>query len=351
MLHLLSTRRRPRGGFTLIELMVVVAIIAVLIGLLLPCVQKVRESAARISCRNNLKQIGLACHQYENTHQTFPPGMDYQHIGSLVFLLPYLEQESAFENFVIGQTDSGPWSNPFERYWWINDKNYPPNATALKRPRPGDGKPVYGAEGKISQFLCPAAPPPENYMTVIVSMAETAPNEGVSIFFGAGEEWYTPIGPVTAGAPGNSVLGMTHYLGMGGFPYDDAGDGVDGTYTGILTWNTTVSMTAVTNGDGASNTILYAEFIGGGSHGQPVSFPGLGQGIVGASWACGPNFTYWAPDTGTLTDFSASVRLIPACLTPASPTARSRASGRQWILTCGWRLGGYHDGETIMGFD
>lgn len=110
----MTTRRFPKFGFTLIELLVVMAIVGVLIALLLPAVQMAREAARRSQCINNLKQIGLALHNYQDAHRTLPPGYVSTFDANGIdlgpgwswasFALPFIEESAGFDriNFNLG---------------------------------------------------------------------------------------------------------------------------------------------------------------------------------------------------------------------------------------------------------
>ena len=107
MSHLSQRRQRSPAGFTLVELLVVIAIIGVLVALLLPAVQSAREAARRVHCTNNLKQIGLAVHNFHDAKKKIPPGRYYDETPTwAVLILPYMEELAAYDQWDL-----------YRRYW------------------------------------------------------------------------------------------------------------------------------------------------------------------------------------------------------------------------------------------
>jgi prepilin-type N-terminal cleavage/methylation domain-containing protein/prepilin-type processing-associated H-X9-DG protein len=247
--------REPRAAFTLIELLVVIAIIAILIGLLLPAVQKVREAAARMSCTNNMKQIGLAVHNYESTYQKLPPSMNSKGDTTLVLLLSYLEQDNIYQLW-------SPTFNNAGASWWGS-------AVLPVLPGWGSAPPAgapYAAATSIKTFICPAAPPPDS--AAYMAEVRFAGVQGTD--FPSGGIWgnasaapattfNTPT--FTAASNGVTVTGTakTNYLVNVGY-VSSPGSGLDG-YRGPFRFGSPLTVVGVT--DGTSNTIGFVESDGG----------------------------------------------------------------------------------------
>jgi prepilin-type N-terminal cleavage/methylation domain-containing protein/prepilin-type processing-associated H-X9-DG protein len=210
---------RRRRGFTLIELLVVIAIIGVLIALLLPAVQAAREAARRAQCVNNLKQIGLALHNYHDANGSFPMGASLgmrtlgayqakQNFGPLATMLPFLEQ--------------APIYNAINFNWGCEDNNtidcFLINATATR--------------SKIATYCCPSDP--------YAGKPDHNGDPNTSNYYGC-------IGTTTY-LQNASNTGIGPYLTGNGGPLDS---------TGIFTWQSSYRLADVT--DGTSNTVAFAE--------------------------------------------------------------------------------------------
>ncbi len=221
-----KSERTRRKAFTLIELLVVIAIIAILIALLLPAVQQAREAARRTQCKNNLKQIGLALHNYHDVYNKFPAGgywnnnhrgLAYQQGSVLVHLLPYIEQSVIFN-----QID---FSNPPNRN--INDTRMP------------DGRLMRQAVS-VSAFLCPSDTAGSNF------------NNRSTVQNYAASKGASNAGSPTGGNPNGSPPCADAYLSFrkGG----TSGSGVSGPFHRN---GRSCEMRDVT--DGLSNTIFFGE--------------------------------------------------------------------------------------------
>jgi prepilin-type N-terminal cleavage/methylation domain-containing protein len=257
-------RLRRRWGFTLIELLVVIAIIAILIGLLLPAVQKVREAAARMSCSNNLKQLGLAAANYDSTYGQLPPGIiDHAPgqansgftfgapcLGTLCILLPYIEQDNLYKQLVpTPSLNMGTTAPTGFRGWW--------------------GQPSYfsAAQARVKTYLCP-------------SDNDTQPTQnGVFVIYYCDANSLTFTGGYYPNPTGN-LFGRTNYVPSAG-AIGAGTNGFWGQYAGPFTDLSNNKIGAIP--DGTSNTIFFGETLGGNKN-KDFASGWMGAGAFALAW-------------------------------------------------------------------
>ncbi len=266
--------RIKRTGFTLIELLVVIAIIAVLIALLLPAVQAAREAGRRISCVNNMKQIGLALHNYHDVNGSFPMGS-----GSGLHTMPniYLAKEDwALHAGILPQLGDMPLYNSINFNW---DPDYIGNDTAFR--------------AQVRTFLCPSDP--------------AAPN-----------------------LAGNDVTANSCYFGCVGTTTDTLGGGQPTVMnnsatktTGLFAWQQSKSLGAVI--DGTSNTIAVAE----STVGNPVVKKG--QRLIGLVNVSFPAGSLQQNAFNNPTAVKAAIRACSLAWAPGGPGSTDVQRGDNWV--------------------
>lgn len=297
-IHLMKDRRQ---GFTLIELLVVIAIIGVLVGLLLPAVQKVRAAANRMACGNNLKQLGVAAHNYQSTFECLPPGylgpyanesngssdgVFASYVGVLAFLLPYAEQDALYRQLDMDRANNRATGyagyNPANGRWWDttgsgSSASYAANANWV------------AAQYRLKLFQCPSTPNDAPTLLGVWAANHSWNSNQATASFPGGGYWGPYLfsgGTQTYSNPPPATFGRTNYFGVAGTAFRGTHN-VAGApfsiplsqYEGMLTNRSKNSLGNIP--DGTSNTLMFGESLGGRSTGQPLfAYPWIGSNVM-----------------------------------------------------------------------
>jgi prepilin-type N-terminal cleavage/methylation domain-containing protein len=343
-------RRLQRSAFTLIELLVVIAIIAILIGLLLPAVQKVREAAARIKCANNLKQLGLAAHNYDSAMGKLPPGMvgphltdgfgwGWPHHGTLTYLLPYIEQDAIYKQFV--QYQGGPYTAAtYGGMVWVNDP-----LTAAE----SNGQQDYQlpSPSGFAQAAWWNSLTNENLVRNRIPILECPSDDPYASITGCFITFYSDTGGTFTGGympnPRAQQYGRTNYMASAGCFNPQFNVAPYNRYPGVFYTRSQLTWTKLP--DGSSNTIFFGELLGD-TNKAPRNFSitwAAGGGMVTA-WNL-PSVPQW------YTFGSKHTGVVQFGLGDGSVQRIRFQDTTTTFFTPGWynyqRSGGYQDGEVI----
>jgi prepilin-type N-terminal cleavage/methylation domain-containing protein len=284
-LFIMTKHRNPKAGFTLVELLVVIAIIGVMVGLLLPAVQAAREAARRMSCSNNLKQLGLGLHNYHAAYNQFPAGARGGTTGegwgmSFYYgLLPFIEQNALHEQLVQAVPGSVSPQNP--GCVWFQSGAALVNAGVLHQTR-------------IATFECPSNPMPATAdWSGRGACVSTMPSYvGIS---GGVDEDGTSATPPAPGASGDSDRYQNGRQRINVSSYGGPGGGII-SGNGVLTGNQFHGFKSIT--DGTSNVLVFGEhsnWIRDASNGQIDCRPTHGW-LIGTEFNWG--VTTWSDGGG-----------------------------------------------------
>lgn len=349
-----TPRNQSRKAFTLIEMLVVISIIVVLMGLILPAIQKAREAANRMACASNLRQLGIALNNYHNDYKRLPPGLlgPIDHVGidsdttavdrgpwvgTLFYLLPYVEMDN-IRNQLCDVQHTYP-GGPL-----------PPSGAPLKVALQGEAMGWWTDTGgynlsigsqRIKLFMCPSDTVDSDSVDAVIIGYQSFRNWSDKVL-GSGTSYQN--------------LGRASYIGVAGMEGEHSQQDAASRYDGVFRNRSTLTLGQIAVKDGTSNTLMMGETLGGayGVRGTAMSWmASSSMSTLGGIGIKGLPSNQGGPDA----DRFASAHTVPQFLfcdgsvrpIRARDTVNGSNGSGDWNGSWGalQRLAGWRDGEIV----